>query len=63
MPYSARGEYDPTKKQCSVASPIRRTSVRRAPQDLGFMYGHGFEDPDGHIWELSYMDMSAMPGD
>jgi predicted lactoylglutathione lyase len=38
-------------------------AVRRAPQDLGFMYGHGFEDPDGHIWELSYMDMSAMPAD
>lgn len=38
-------------------------AVRRAPQDLGFMYGHGFEDPDGHIWELSHMDMSAMPGD
>lgn len=26
-----------------------------APQDHGFMYGHGFEDPDGHIWELAYM--------
>ena len=24
-------------------------------QDHGFMYGHGFEDPDGHIWELVYM--------
>ncbi len=33
----------------------------RAPQDLGFMYGHGFEDLDGHIWEFSYMDLSAMP--
>ena len=22
------------------------------PQDHGFMYGHGFQDPDGHIWEL-----------
>jgi uncharacterized protein len=28
----------------------------REPQDYGFMYGHGFEDPDGHIWELAYMD-------
>jgi predicted lactoylglutathione lyase len=28
----------------------------RKPQDYGFMYGHGFEDPDGHIWELAYMD-------
>ena len=26
------------------------------PQDHGFMYGHGFRDPDGHIWELVYMD-------
>ena len=33
----------------------------RAPQDHGWMYGHGFEDLDGHIWELAYMDMSAMP--
>jgi hypothetical protein len=30
-------------------------------QDLGFMYGHGFEDLDGHQWELAYMDMSALP--
>jgi len=53
------------RRRSSAASPssIRRTSVRRAPQDLGFIYGHGFEDPDGHIPELSYMDMGAMPGD
>ena len=25
------------------------------PQDLGFMYAHGFQDLDGHIWELLYM--------
>ncbi|HJV83809.1 VOC family protein [Noviherbaspirillum sp.] len=31
----------------------------RAPQDHGFMYGHGFEDLDGHIWELVHMDTSA----
>lgn len=29
--------------------------VPRAPQDHGFMYGHGFEDLDGHIWELVQM--------
>jgi len=28
----------------------------KEPMDLGFMYGHGFEDLDGHIWELFYMD-------
>lgn len=32
-----------------------------APQDHGFMYGHGFEDLDGHIWELVYMDPHAAP--
>lgn len=25
------------------------------PQDHGFMYAHGFQDLDGHIWELLYM--------
>lgn len=31
------------------------------PQDHGFMYQHGFEDLDGHLWEVAYMDMAAMP--
>jgi predicted lactoylglutathione lyase len=31
----------------------------RAPQDHGFMYAHGFEDLDGHIWELVAMDPDA----
>ena len=31
------------------------------PQDHGFMYGHGFQDLDGHIWELAYMDLNAVP--
>ncbi len=31
----------------------------REPQDHGWMYGHGFEDLDGHIWELMYMDPNA----
>jgi len=28
-------------------------------QDFGFMYGRSFEDPDGHIWELTWMDVEA----
>jgi predicted lactoylglutathione lyase len=23
------------------------------------MYGRSFEDPDGHIWELMWMDVAA----
>ena len=30
--------------------------VLKEPQDHGFMYGHGFEDLDGHVWELIYME-------
>lgn len=29
------------------------------PQDHGFMYAHGFQDPDGHIWELIFMESSG----
>jgi predicted lactoylglutathione lyase len=29
-------------------------------QDYGFMYGRSFEDPDGHIWEVMWMDMAAV---
>lgn len=25
----------------------------------GPMYGHSFADPDGHVWEVMHMDMSA----
>ena len=30
--------------------------VAMPAQDLGFMYSHSFEDPDGHIWEVFWMD-------
>jgi uncharacterized protein len=29
-------------------------------QDHGFMYTHGFQDLDGHIWEIFYMDQSSL---
>jgi predicted lactoylglutathione lyase len=30
-------------------------------QDYGFMFGRSFEDPDGHIWEVMWMDPNALP--
>ncbi|CAN5787741.1 VOC family protein [soil metagenome] len=33
------------------------------PQDHGFMYAHGFQDLDDHIWELIYMAPSALNQD
>jgi predicted lactoylglutathione lyase len=32
----------------------------RDPQDHGWMYGRSFEDNNGHLWEIFYMDESAM---
>ena len=31
------------------------------PQDHGFMYQRSYEDPDGHVWEPFFIDMSQMP--
>ena len=30
------------------------------PMDLGFMYGRSFQDPDGHLWEVMWMDPSGV---
>ncbi|MEG4944143.1 VOC family protein [Microcoleus sp. F4-D5] len=30
------------------------------PKDYGFMYSHGFQDLDGHIWETVFMEPSAV---
>ncbi|MDJ0396093.1 VOC family protein [Rhodococcus sp. G-MC3] len=32
-----------------------------APQDHGFMYGRAFRDLDHHVWEVMWMDPSAIP--
>ena len=32
----------------------------REPQDYGWMYGRGFQDTDGHLWEILYMDESGV---
>jgi predicted lactoylglutathione lyase len=33
----------------------------RPAEDHGFMFSRSFEDPDGHIWEVFWMDMNAAP--
>jgi uncharacterized protein len=35
----------------------------REPQDHGWMYRRSFEDINGHIWEIIYMDESALKND
>jgi predicted lactoylglutathione lyase len=37
------------------------TADINAKQDHGFMYSRSLADPDGHVWEPMWMDMSAVP--
>ena len=34
-------------------------SPANEPMDLGFMYNRSFNDPDGHLWEVVWMDLQA----
>jgi uncharacterized protein len=52
----SRENIDKTVRQAVAAGGTTYNN----PQDHGFMYAHGFQDPDGHIWELVYMEPSAI---
>lgn len=32
-------------------------------QELGFMYSRSLEDPDGHVWEMFWMDPAVAAGE
>jgi predicted lactoylglutathione lyase len=50
----SRAEVDAIVKQAVAAGG----STFNDPTDHGFMYHHAFQDPDGHIWEVMWMDPS-----
>lgn len=54
---SSREEVDAMNK---AASENGGTADINPAQDLGFMYNRNLADPDGHVWEAMWMDMSAM---
>lgn len=35
-------------------------SASNPPQDEGYLYGRSFQDPDGHLWEILYLDPAAI---
>lgn len=35
-------------------------SRAKEPMELGFMYARSFHDPDGHHWEIVWMDPAAL---
>lgn len=53
----SRAEVDELVRKAMAAGG----TAPRPAQDHGFMYGHGFTDLDGHVWELMWMDPNAAP--
>lgn len=51
MPRDSREAVDSMVRDAVAAGG----TIYNQPQDHGFMYGHGFQYLDGHIWEMFYM--------
>jgi len=54
---ASRAEVDEVVKKATDAGGKRAMES----QDHGFMYGRSFYDLDGHHWEVTWMDQSAVP--
>jgi uncharacterized protein len=55
----SRGDVDAAAQAASASGG--RADIRER-QDLGWLYNRAVEDPDGHVLELIWMDMSAATG-
>ena len=53
---SSRESVDSTVERAVVAGGTADPSPK---QDYGVMYGRSVADPDGHIWEVMWMDAAA----
>lgn len=51
----SRDDVDATTQKALAAGGTEPNPM----QDHGFMYGRSFADLDGHIWELSWLDLKA----
>jgi predicted lactoylglutathione lyase len=54
----SREEVDELAEKAKAAGG---TMYAEPGENQGWMYGCGFSDPDGHRWNVLYMDMSKMP--
>jgi uncharacterized protein len=56
LSFESRAEVDAMVAKATAAGG----TTYNEPQDHGFMYQHGFQDLDGHIWEIFFMEESAV---
>ncbi|MGV9480850.1 VOC family protein [Gordonia aichiensis] len=54
---SSRGQVD----DMADAALANGGTTLRAPDDRGFAYNRSFCDPDGHAWEIVWMNPGAIP--
>lgn len=53
----SREAVDEINRKAMAAGAINPSPV----EDYGYMYSQGFEDPDGHVWNYFWMDISQFP--
>jgi len=56
------GSRDEVDAMNDAAAAKGGTADINPKQDHGFMYNRNLADPDGHVWEAMWMDMTAMAG-
>ncbi|GAB3561931.1 VOC family protein [Spelaeicoccus albus] len=54
---------NPDEIDAIVDKAVAAGAVEGTPQELGFMRSRAFSDPDGHHWEVMWMDPIAAGGD
>lgn len=56
------GSRDEVDAMNDAAAAKGGTADINPKQDHGFMYNRNLADPDGHVWEAMWMDMTAVAG-
>jgi uncharacterized protein len=56
LSFESRAEVDAMVAKAIAAGG----TTYKEPMDMGSMYQHGFQDLDGHLWEIFFMNESAI---
>lgn len=54
----SRSEVDDIVARAAAAGGVADPGPK---DEYSFMYGRSFEDPDGHMWGINWMDLAAAP--
>lgn len=57
LTFDSRDEVNATIERAAAAGGLADPNP---PQDYGFMFSRSIQDPDGHVWEIFWMDPAAV---